>query len=98
MPLMQSNQEAYHGEIGRETTALPIPRQRRFAAYHGEIGRETTAARRTDYPRPVQAERHARSRQGPVLAVLTMLAAKMRLRVVPRVCALPLTAAPRGAP
>jgi hypothetical protein len=30
--------------------------------------------------------------QGPVLAVLTMLAAKRRLRVAPRGCALPLTA------
>jgi hypothetical protein len=35
--------------------------------------------------------------QGPVLAVLTMLAAKMRLRVAPRGCALPLTPAAHGA-
>jgi hypothetical protein len=37
------------------------------------------------------------SHQGPVLAVLAMLAAKRRLRVAPRGCALPLTAAARGA-
>jgi hypothetical protein len=49
-------------------------------------------------PGQLKLERHARSRQGPVLAVLTMLAAKMRLRVVPRGYALPLTAALRGAP
>jgi hypothetical protein len=35
--------------------------------------------------------------QGPVLAVLAMLAAKRRLRVAPRDCALPLTAAVGGA-
>ena len=35
--------------------------------------------------------------QGPVLAVLTMLAAKRRLRVAPRGWALPLTAAATGA-
>lgn len=35
--------------------------------------------------------------QGPVLAVLAMLAAKRRLRVAPRGCALPLTAAATGA-
>jgi hypothetical protein len=35
--------------------------------------------------------------QGPVLAVLAMLAAKWRLRVAPRGCALPLTAAATGA-
>src|SRR5580704_13320134 len=35
--------------------------------------------------------------QGPVLAVLAMLAAKRRLRVAPRGCALPLAAAARGA-
>jgi hypothetical protein len=35
--------------------------------------------------------------QGPVLAVLAMLAAKRRLRVAPRGCALPLTAVARGA-
>ena len=35
--------------------------------------------------------------QGPVLAVLAMLATKRRLRVAPRGCALPLTAAPHGA-
>jgi hypothetical protein len=35
--------------------------------------------------------------QGQVLAVLAMLAAKRRLRVAPRGCALPLTAAARDA-
>jgi hypothetical protein len=35
--------------------------------------------------------------QGPVLAVLTMLAAKRRLCVAPRGCALPLTAVASGA-
>ena len=35
--------------------------------------------------------------QGPVLAVLAMLATKRRLRVAPRGCALPLTAAAHGA-
>jgi hypothetical protein len=35
--------------------------------------------------------------QGPVLAVLAMLAAEKRLRVAPRDCALPLTAAACGA-
>ena len=35
--------------------------------------------------------------QGPVLAVLAMLAAKRRLRVAPRGCALPSTAVARGA-
>jgi hypothetical protein len=34
--------------------------------------------------------------QGPVLAVLAMLAARRRLRVVPRGCALPSTAAAHG--
>ena len=34
--------------------------------------------------------------QGPVLAVLAMLATKRRLRVAPRGCALPLTAAAHG--
>lgn len=48
--------------------------------------------------RPAQSEHHTRGCQGPVLAVLTMLAPKKRLRVVPRVCALPLTAPPPGAP
>ena len=35
--------------------------------------------------------------QGPVLAMLAMLATKRRLRVAPRGCALPLTAAAHGA-
>jgi hypothetical protein len=35
--------------------------------------------------------------QGQVLAVLAMLAARRRLRVAPRGCALPLTAAARDA-
>jgi len=46
---------------------------------------------------PDEAWRRARGHQGPVLAVLAMLAAKRRLRVAPRDCALPLTAAARGA-
>ncbi len=48
-------------------------------------------------PQPDQAWHRARGHQGPVLAVLAMLAAKGRLRVAPRGCALPLTAAARGA-
>jgi hypothetical protein len=48
-------------------------------------------------PQPDQAWHRARGHQGPVLAVLAMLAAKGRLRVAPRGSALPLTATPRGA-
>jgi hypothetical protein len=48
-------------------------------------------------PQPDQAWHRARGHQGPVLAVLAMLAAKGRLRVAPRGCALPLMATPRGA-
>jgi hypothetical protein len=45
----QQNQEAvgkaaYHGEIGREATALDQNARFSAIAYHGEIGREATAA------------------------------------------------------
>jgi hypothetical protein len=36
-------ERAYHGEVGRETTALVNAARRRAEAYHGEVGRETTA-------------------------------------------------------
>ena len=34
---------AYHGEIGREATAVALWHHLSEAAYHGEIGREATA-------------------------------------------------------
>jgi len=56
-----------------------------------------TMNRQDSSSQTAQALHRARGCQGPVLAVLTMLAAKGRLRVVPRGSALPLTAAPRAA-
>ena len=34
---------AYHGEIGREATAIRQAHEAKTRAYHGEIGREATA-------------------------------------------------------
>ena len=39
---------AYHGEIGREATAIRIAALQRREAYHGEIGREATASSPAD--------------------------------------------------
>ncbi len=58
---------------------------------------ERTMTWQDSSPQPDQAWHRARGHQGPVLAVLAMLAAKGRLRVAPRGCALPLTATARGA-
>ncbi len=58
---------------------------------------ERTMTWQDSSPQPDRAWHRARGHQGPVLAVLAMLAAKGRLRVAPRGSALPLTATPRGA-
>ena len=40
---MHRDDKAYHGEIGREATAMTRAMHRDDTAYHGEIGREATA-------------------------------------------------------
>ena len=59
-------------------------------------GREARK-RKSDAPSLVKRCAARSDHQGPVLAVLAMLAAKRRLRVAPRGCALPLTAVACGA-
>jgi hypothetical protein len=58
---------------------------------------ERTMTRQGSSPQPDQASHRARSREGPVFAILAMPAAERRLRVAAGCSALPLTATPRGA-
>jgi Protein of unknown function (DUF1493) len=58
---------------------------------------ERTMTWQDSSPQPNQAWHRARGRQGPVLAILAMLAPKPGLCVAPGCSALPLTAALRGA-
>jgi len=67
---------------------LPLPDARR------ERGKRKRKFGRTSLTKRCAGRR---GHQGPVLAVLAMLSAKMRLRVAPRGCAFPLTAAATGA-
>jgi hypothetical protein len=74
--------------------------RRGWAVMHRAVGFGHLGGEAVDHgkrARPGRAWRRARFGQGAVLAVLAMLAAKGRLRVAPRGCALPRAEAARGA-